>query len=288
VADTCSGTAAACPADRLAPAGQTCRAKADLCDVAEVCSGASATCPADGFVAAGTVCRPAGNVCELPGLCSGAGAVCPGVTPKPGCSTDTKPPVFSKVPGPITAYATSTAGAKVTYTKPTATDAVDGARTVTCDRASGSTFPVGKTTVTCSASDKSNNVATATFTVWVQYEAPCDGSFFLKPIRSNGSSIFVIGRPVPVRFKLTGASAGITNVNAKLVVTKLSSTIQGTATDVSDETIDDTDLTFRFNSLLKFYVYRWKTRDQTQGTYQLSVNLGDGVAHTIKVSLRKP
>jgi len=149
------------------------------------------------------------------------------------------------------------------------------------------TLVSGATTVNCSASDLSGNTATATFLVWVQYQAPSDGTFFLKPIRPNGSSVFRIGRPVPVRFKLTGASAGITNLSARLVVTKISDAVQGTAEDTSDETDDDTDFLFKYRPVLKFYSYRWKTRDQMQGTYLLRAELGDGVVHEIKVSLRR-
>jgi hypothetical protein len=199
---------------------------------------------------------------------------------------DTKGPVFSAVPGTITAFATSTSGATVSYTKPIATDAVDGGRTVTCTPASGAQFPVNKTTVTCTASDTRGHTSTAAFTVWVTYQAPTDGTFFLFPIRPDGSSIFRIGRPVPVRFKLTGASQNITNLVARLIVTKISSTIQGTTEDTSDETVDDTDLIFKFRPTFKFYAYRWRTRDQTQGTYQLKADLGDGVVHQVSVSLK--
>jgi hypothetical protein len=200
--------------------------------------------------------------------------------------TDTKGPTFSNVPGTITAYATTASGAKVSYTKPNANDTVDGARPVTCTPTSGSQFPVYKTTVTCTASDTRGNTNTATFTVWVTYQAPTDGTFFLFPIRSNGSSIFRIGRPVPVRFKLTGASHNITNLVAKLTVTKISNAIQGTAFDTSDETVDDTDFIFKYRPILMFYAYRWKTRDQTQGTFQLKADLGDGVVHQVNVSLK--
>ncbi|MGW2776762.1 HYR domain-containing protein [Streptomyces olivaceoviridis] len=49
----------------------------------------------------------------------------------------------------------------------TAQDAVDGTLPVTCDPASGSRFPTGTTTVTCTATDSSGNTGTdtATFTV---------------------------------------------------------------------------------------------------------------------------
>jgi hypothetical protein len=284
VAEACSGASAACPADAFRPATTTCRAAAGACDVAETCSGSAAACPVDAFRPAGTVCGPAG-ACQNPGVCGGNIADCPAPTQIAGCVVDTTPPVFGAAPD-IVAYATSTSGVKVTYALPPATDAVDGPRPVTCTPASGSTFAVNKTTVTCTASDTHGNGASKTFTVWVQYQAPADGTFFLVPVRADGSSIFKIGRPVPARFKLTGASAGITNLTAKLTVTKISNSVQGTIVDTSDETVDDTDFIFKYRSLLKFYAYRWKTTGQSQGTYLLKAELGDGVAHQINVSLK--
>jgi hypothetical protein len=201
---------------------------------------------------------------------------------------DTTPPLLSGVPGALTAYATSAAGAKVTYGPPTAIDAVDGAVPVTCSRASGATFAPGKTTVTCAATDRSGNTATASFTVWVRYQAPTDGSFFLFPLRADGKSVFRLGTPVPALFKLTGASAAITNLTAKLEVKKISNTVQGTVLAGGTETGEDTDFVFKYRPLLRLYAYLWKTRALTQGTYQLRANLGDGVVHQINVSLKEP
>jgi HYR domain len=85
---------------------------------------------------------------------------------------DTTPPVVT-VPGPITAEATSGAGAKVTFTGVSATDIVDGTiATVTCVPPSGSTFPLGATSVTCSATDSHGNTGTASFTVTVRDTTP--------------------------------------------------------------------------------------------------------------------
>ena len=199
---------------------------------------------------------------------------------------DTTGPAFAPIPGTVVAFASGTNGAKVTYQKPTAVDAVDGTSKVNWTPAPGSLFPVGKTPITCAASDLHGNTSRATFTLWVQYQAPTDGTFFLKPIRSDGSSIFRIGRAVPVKFKLTGASANITNLQAKLVVTKISDAVLGTAEDMGDEDGEDTDLTFRYRPGKQIYGYRWKTRGQTQGTYRLKANLGDDVLHEINVSLK--
>jgi hypothetical protein len=78
---------------------------------------------------------------------------------------DTTPPVIT-VPADITVNATGPNGAVVTYTA-SASDLVDGPVTVTCTPASGSTFPFGTTTVSCSAKDKAGNSALGSFKVTV-------------------------------------------------------------------------------------------------------------------------
>src|SRR6266571_2594480 len=79
---------------------------------------------------------------------------------------DTTPPVLV-VPGSIITNATSPSGATVIYAV-TATDDTDPSPAVTCDVPSGSTFPVGTTTVTCTATDASGNSSTKSFLVIVR------------------------------------------------------------------------------------------------------------------------
>lgn len=89
----------------------------------------------------------------------------PDATPAPPSSGDTTPPVVT-VPSNMTVNATSPSGATVTFTA-SATDDVDGPLPATCTPASGSTFPIGTTTVTCTATDSSSNTGSASFTVTV-------------------------------------------------------------------------------------------------------------------------
>lgn len=79
---------------------------------------------------------------------------------------DTTPPVLS-LPAPITAEAASPAGSVVDFTA-TASDLVDGAVDVSCTPASGSTFALGTTVVTCSATDAAGNSAVDTVEVTVE------------------------------------------------------------------------------------------------------------------------
>ena len=78
---------------------------------------------------------------------------------------DTVAPTLT-VPAPIATLATSGGGAIVTFAT-SATDVVDSSPAVACVPASGSLFPVGSTTVTCTAKDASGNTTTSTFTVTI-------------------------------------------------------------------------------------------------------------------------
>jgi hypothetical protein len=84
---------------------------------------------------------------------------------------DNAGPVITVPPNQSVA-ATSAAGAVVNYPAATATDAGSGLASLTCAPASGSTFLVGTTTVTCTAKDAAGNMSTASFTVSVSAFAP--------------------------------------------------------------------------------------------------------------------
>jgi hypothetical protein len=79
---------------------------------------------------------------------------------------DTTDPVLT-VPGNIVVNATGPGGARVTFTA-TATDDRDQAPAVVCTPPSGSTFAIGTTTVSCTATDAAGNSASTSFTVRVK------------------------------------------------------------------------------------------------------------------------
>jgi HYR domain len=82
-------------------------------------------------------------------------------------------PVLSNVPGDITTEANGPSGSKANFTPPTAVDNLDGPiPAVPCTPGSGSTFPLGETTVTCSATDAHGNTGNATFKVRVVDTTP--------------------------------------------------------------------------------------------------------------------
>lgn len=82
--------------------------------------------------------------------------------------TDKAAPTLAGVPQSFTVEGSPTDGATVTYDLPTAADTVDPFPLVVCSTRSGSTLPVGKHTVTCTATDASNNKSAAgSFTITV-------------------------------------------------------------------------------------------------------------------------
>jgi len=182
------------------------------------------------------------------------------------------PPANITVQLPPNSSATSMA---VNYPNPaTATDNCGGSITITYSPPSGSTFPVGPTTVTVTATDAHNNSATATFTVTVLYNFT---GFFSPvgnpPIINNVNA----GRSIPLKFSLSGnkglgifaagypASQEIAcNSSAPL------SNLEGT------DTPGDSTLTYSPDQ----YHYNWKTEKAWEGTCrQLVVRLNDGSEH---------
>jgi len=130
------------------------------------------------------------------------------------------------------------------------------------------------------------NPASTTFTVWVQYQAPDNGTFFLDPINANGSSIFKKGSTVPVKFKLQGTSAGIKNLVAHLSVAKVSNGIEGTSVEAVSTSAADNGNVFRADSSGNQYIFNLSTKLLSTGTWSLRADLGDEVTHQVNVSLK--
>jgi len=116
---------------------------------------------------------------------------------------DVTPPVLT-LPASQTLEATSPAGATATFSA-TALDNVDGAVPVTLSPVSGSTFPLGLTTVTASATDAAGNTASGSFTVTV------------------------VDTTAPVFSSLTASSTSLWPANHKMVPI----TLTATATDAA-------------------------------------------------------
>ena len=115
---------------------------------------------------------------------------------------DSTPPVISSIQDIIsTSYLDTT---KITYSIPTATDAIGISGSVTCDPPSNTLFPIGTTIVTCSVSDTSGNIATSSFLVKIQrVDPPVDN---ISPIINIPNNIAVgtnVENSQPVSFSVT-------------------------------------------------------------------------------------
>jgi hypothetical protein len=192
---------------------------------------------------------------------------------------DTTPPVL-KLPGTLSAIATSRSGARVGYTV-TATDNVDPNPTVKCTPPSGSIFPLGATTVNCTATDAAGNKSTGKFVVKVTVA----WTGLLAPVNQDGSSRFPLGLPIALRFALTGASANICDLPAKLFVAPLDASGKpGTERPAAGLPPGAGNL-FYFIPIINQYAMLLDTRPLSLGPWQLRVDLGDGENHTQRITM---
>jgi hypothetical protein len=130
---------------------------------------------------------------------------------------DTTPPAFVAPLPNLTAQATDSAGAVVSWPAPQVVDLVDPSPGVDCLPASGSAFPTGTTTVSCTATDASLNAANAKFTVTVQ-EPGQAGAVFAPPIAPALDLRATRGRMVPVRVELFQDGSALRTGSAALMV----------------------------------------------------------------------
>jgi hypothetical protein len=153
-------------------------------------------------------CTPAGgSVVPL-----GTHAVSCSVTDSAGATTpggfevtvvDTTAPTLSGVPSDVHVTTGDPGGVAVSFATPSATDIVDPSPTVGCLPASGSTFPVGATDVTCTARDASGNARKTSFAVDVRFLAPHTASaIWLEPVGSGETFAANHSRTIPVKVRL--------------------------------------------------------------------------------------
>lgn len=149
---------------------------------------------------------------------------------------DTNPPTLS-LPGDMTAEATSASGAIVVFS-PTASDAVDPAPVVSCSPASGSTFPLGETTVNCSATDVVGNSSSGSFKVTVQDTTPPNITLLSRtPANANGWN----NGDVTVVWSCSDAVGVISETASATVSTEgENQSVTGTCQDTSGNTASDT------------------------------------------------
>jgi hypothetical protein len=113
-------------------------------------------------------------------------------------------------------------------------------------------------------------------------------SGFLQPINNDNSSVFKLGSTVPTKFQLTGPSAGISDLVAKIYIAKVSNAVVGQEIEPISTSAATVGNLFRCGDPgCSQYIFNWGTKGLTTGTYQIRVDMGDGVmTRTVFVSLR--
>ncbi|HVG33238.1 MAG TPA: putative Ig domain-containing protein, partial [Pyrinomonadaceae bacterium] len=104
----------------------------------------------------------------------------------------------------------------------------------------------------------------------------------LAPVQEGG--VYKIGRTLPLKFRLTGASAPLTNAVARLYVAKISNGVAGIEVDADSAGNANTDNLFRYAGDGQ-YIFNWSVQGYTVGTYQLRIDMGDGVQRIIIIGL---
>ena len=207
------------------------------------------------------------------------------------------------LPSDITVMATSAAGATVAYTA-SAADVVDGALAISCSPVSGATFPVGTTTVACSAIDAHGNQATGNFKVKVAYAF---NGFFQPVDNPVGGAITwnkaKAGSAIPVKFSLGGDRGMNILADGALLASMFPAPPAGPSSSpwaekvtcgsaVSEDSIEST-VTANASGLLydqgaKQYSYVWKTSTSWANSCRvLHVLLKDGTDHVAYVHFTK-
>ena len=138
--------------------------------------------------------------------------------------------------------------------------------------------------MSCTAKDAAGNESAAeTFKVNVLKEnAAYEWSGFLQPINTPANmapspytqSIFKIGSTVPVKFKLTGASAGITNGNFYLKYIRTGNGDGVGEIEIVATAAGNTGTQFRYDAAAGQYIFNWSTKGisaSQAGNYEVRV-----------------
>lgn len=178
---------------------------------------------------------------------------------------DTTPPLLSLPPdqrvGP-----TSGLSAVVTYTA-TATDIVDANVTADCTPASGAVFPIGTSTVTCTATDDAGNTATGSFKVTVEHLGFA-GIFFPKGVVKVGSSV-----PLDWRFLNQSGQPidSAAETRQRVIVQGGRAQGQNCVPVIEVYAQDSGSSSFRYSASTRTWQFNWQTKGFCAGTVSIQV-----------------
>ena len=176
-----------------------------------------------------------------------------------------------------------------------ATSGVTGSSNLTTTATA--TSPVGSYPITAAMGTLASNNYSFTFvngTMLIQYATSglCGGDvghMVLRPVNSDGTSVFNMNRTVPVKFRVcdaNGLSIGTPGVIANF---RLIQTVSGTVVAVVDEAVGSTtpDASFRWDSTNQLWIFNLATNSLSINmTYSYQIMLNDGSAINFKFGLK--
>jgi len=175
----------------------------------------------------------------------------------------------------------------------TAHDNCDPSATIAYSKTPGSGFPVGTTTVTCTATDSSGNQSSCSFTVT---RAALDFTGFLEPIGGADATGGSFANPVrtvklkstlPVKFTASCGGSPVFAGIHRLQVIKYSD--QTTAGDPIDATPNDAATTgdqFRLSDSQWHFNLDTKATGMSVGIWLLRATLSDGSQHIAWIQIK--
>ncbi|HWO02809.1 MAG TPA: PxKF domain-containing protein, partial [Blastocatellia bacterium] len=197
---------------------------------------------------------------------------------------DSTPPVIT-CPGNVTTSCSGSSGGVVTYASPTATDNCGGTPTVSCAPPSGSPFPIGATTVNCTATDSCNNSSSCSFTVSVSY------TFigFFQPVDNPPETNAVkAGQSVPLKFQLKCGSSFISDLSAVLSVQSANVACGSEDPDPPLPADDSGSSGLHYDYVANQFVFSWKTEKQWANSCRVFIlTLRDGSQHLAYFQFKK-
>jgi hypothetical protein len=197
--------------------------------------------------------------------------------------TDNTAPVLS-CPSDITVYVplNSTATSTTVNFSASATDNC-GTANVSYNHAPGSTFSVGTTPVTVTATDDVGNSSSCTFNVTVLYNFT---GFFAPVDNLPAFNEMKAGQAVPVKFSLSG-DKGL-NIFAANSPNSVQINCDSGATILPvEETVNAGSSSLSYDATSDRYNYVWKTESAWKNTCrQLNVVLNDGSTHNAKFKFK--
>ena len=145
------------------------------------------------------------------------------------------------------------------------------------------TSSVGVKTFSMTATDIADNSITDTVSYIITY----DFLGILPSVKEDGSSVFISGSTIPVRFRIADVNGNyVSNAIANITYQFVTNEVLGTVIEPESTASATEGNTFRYDSTDNLYIFNLGTNGMEAGTYQLNINLDDGTVKTVQVSIK--